>query len=206
MLAFPALVLLEHGGSLRNKSAATTLLEFLESCGGIRTSPWAHKAAAAFAAAGRHATARAIALNFLASRPARPSDRMWIFRRDESQRRRGRDVDIPWGRAVEAGPRPSVGAPRRSQKADGSFGEGAMGEGDLDQTAEMALWLRVLAKRRGRVALETSRPWGRRDAAVATWIVRGDESPRDAAVATWIVRGDESLRRRRGCDVDSPWR
>lgn len=99
MLAFPALVLLEHGGSLRNKSAATTLLEFLESCGGIRTSPWAHKAAAAFAAAGRHATARAIALNFLAS-----------------------------------------------QKADGSFGEGAMGEGDLDQTAEMALWLRVLAK------------------------------------------------------------
>jgi len=104
MLAFPALVLLEHGGSLRNKSAATTLLEFLESCGGIRTSPWAHKAAAAFAAAGRHATARAIALNFLASRPARPSDRMWIFRRDESQRRRGRDVDIPWGR-VAAPPR-----------------------------------------------------------------------------------------------------
>ena len=28
---------------------------------------------------------------------------------------------------------------------------------------------------------------------------------RVAAVATWIVRGDES-RRRRGCDVDSPWR
>ena len=27
----------------------------------------------------------------------------------------------------------------------------------------------------------------------------------DAAAATWIIRGDES-RRRRGCDVESPWR
>ena len=61
-------------------------------------------------------------------------------------------------------------------------------------------------------------PWRRVDAAAATWRFRGGGStPRPrrgdsveagrgaAAAATWIFRGGGS-RRRRGCDVDTPWR
>ena len=43
----------------------------------------------------------------------------WIFRGDESRRRRGRDVDLPW-RRVEATPRP-----RREQSVEASRGDAA---------------------------------------------------------------------------------
>ena len=80
----------------------------------------------------------------------------WKVRGDESRRRRGRDVDIPWRRDA-APPRPrrgqSVETRRRGRDAD-------------------------IPRPRGR---DADSPW-RRDAAAATRTVRGDESP---AAATW---------------------
>ena len=103
-------------------------------------------------------------------------------------------------------PRPGAGfrvpaAPgRRRRRRRGAPAHPRRHERQTPRRARPCLRARGVRRPRGFASFETTTPArdGRGEDAAARWRVRGDES-------SWTLRGDES-RRRRGRDVDTPWR
>ena len=153
---------------------------------------WARRAAAAVERPGREPHLFEVHL-LCGQRRGDAAGATWIFRGDESRRRRGRDVNIPWRRVAGRGRAevdpPNGRFPRRSRPRAARWpsGDGGKSTSPRPPTASSAfLWPRTACGCCGRLAKVLSklrRPHlpgcprtGRGGATAATWIFRVDES------------------------------